>query len=182
MFFERLSAATQISAGTQDSNGGNNFSLILVLLVAAGALIYLVFKMVSSKRIKGPRKKAEWKPVITADEVVAKRFQPTKVRAGYDQDEVDQFLDRAVQELQRLQAENEGLQRLQLDPLSPPVFMTDPLLTPDQVIQQRFQETKFRAGYTQDEVDDFVDKIVHGLRDFTARNAEIRGRISGNIR
>ena len=176
MFFERLSAATQ------DSNEGNNFSLILVLLVAAGALVYLVFKLVSSKRPKGPRKKAEWKPVITADEVVAKRFQPTKVRAGYDQDEVDQLLDRAVQELQRLQAENEGLQRLQLDPLSPPVFMTDPLLTPDQVTQQRFQQTKFRDGYSQDEVDDFLDKIVLGLRTWTARNGEMRGRISGNIR
>ena len=127
-------------------------------------------------------RKAEWKPVITAEEVVAKRFQPTKVRVGYDQDEVDQFLDRAVQELQRLQAENEGLQRQQLDPLSLPVFMTDSLLTPDQVIQQRFQETKIRAGYTQDEVDDFLDKIVHGLRNWTARNEENRDRISGNNR
>ncbi|KQS08212.1 DivIVA domain-containing protein [Curtobacterium sp. MCLR17_007] len=51
---------------------------------------------------------------LTPEDVVNKRFQPTKFREGYDQDEVDDFLDEVVVELRRLTAENEELrQRLQ---------------------------------------------------------------------
>ncbi|PCN46616.1 cell division protein [Curtobacterium sp. 'Ferrero'] len=51
---------------------------------------------------------------MTPEDVVNKRFQPTKFREGYDQDEVDDFLDEVVVELRRLTAENEELrQRLQ---------------------------------------------------------------------
>jgi DivIVA domain-containing protein len=32
---------------------------------------------------------------LTPEDVVNKRFQPTKFREGYDQDEVDDFLDRS---------------------------------------------------------------------------------------
>jgi len=46
---------------------------------------------------------------LTPDEVVNKTFQPTKFREGYDQDEVDDFLDEVVGELRRLLAENEDL-------------------------------------------------------------------------
>lgn len=43
-------------------------------------------------------------------------------------------------------------------------------LTPEDVINKRFQPTKFREGYDQDEVDDFLDEIVLELR---ALNQEI---------
>ena len=46
---------------------------------------------------------------LTPEEVVNKRFQPTKFREGYDQDEVDDFLDEVVTELRRLTEENEAL-------------------------------------------------------------------------
>lgn len=46
---------------------------------------------------------------LTPEDVVNKRFQPTKFREGYDQDEVDDFLDDIVIELRRLNAENEDL-------------------------------------------------------------------------
>jgi DivIVA domain-containing protein len=46
---------------------------------------------------------------LTPEDVVNKRFQPTKFREGYDQDEVDDFLDDVVNELRRLTAENEDL-------------------------------------------------------------------------
>ena len=50
---------------------------------------------------------------LTPEDVVNKRFQPTKFREGYDQDEVDDFLDEVVVELRRLNQENEELsQRL----------------------------------------------------------------------
>lgn len=46
---------------------------------------------------------------LTPEDVVNKKFQPTKFREGYDQDEVDDFLDEIVVELRRLGAENDEL-------------------------------------------------------------------------
>ena len=46
---------------------------------------------------------------LTPEEVVNKRFQSTKFREGYDQDEVDDFLDEVVAEMRRLVEENESL-------------------------------------------------------------------------
>jgi len=48
---------------------------------------------------------------LTPEDVVNKRFQPTKFREGYDQDEVDDFLDEVVVELRRLNQENEELRQ-----------------------------------------------------------------------
>src|SRR3954454_20244591 len=48
---------------------------------------------------------------LTPEDVVNKRFQPTKFREGYDQDEVDDFLDEVVVELRRLGQENEDLRQ-----------------------------------------------------------------------
>lgn len=46
---------------------------------------------------------------LTAEDIVNKRFQSTKFREGYDQDEVDDFLDEVVVEMRRVLAENEDL-------------------------------------------------------------------------
>lgn len=46
---------------------------------------------------------------LTPEDVVNKRFQSTKFRDGYDQDEVDDFLDEVVVEMRRLVEENESL-------------------------------------------------------------------------
>ena len=48
---------------------------------------------------------------LTPEDVVNKRFNPTKFREGYDQDEVDDFLDEVVVELRRLGQENEELRQ-----------------------------------------------------------------------
>lgn len=48
---------------------------------------------------------------LTPEDVVNKRFQPTKFREGYDQDEVDDFLDEIVVELRRLHQENDELRK-----------------------------------------------------------------------
>ncbi|MGN6126612.1 MAG: DivIVA domain-containing protein, partial [Humibacter sp.] len=48
---------------------------------------------------------------LTPEDVVNKRFQPTKFREGYDQDEVDDFLDEVVVELRRLGQENDELKQ-----------------------------------------------------------------------
>jgi len=70
---------------------------------------------------------------LTPEDVVNKRFQPTKFREGYDQDEVDDFLDEVVVELRRLTAENDELrQRLQAAESAPkPAQDEQPAPTPE---------------------------------------------------
>lgn len=51
-------------------------------------------------------------------------------------------------------------------------------LTPEDVVNKRFQATKFREGYDQDEVDDFLDEVVVELRRLTQENEELRQRAS----
>ncbi|MDQ6739554.1 MAG: DivIVA domain-containing protein [Actinomycetota bacterium] len=51
-------------------------------------------------------------------------------------------------------------------------------LTPEDVVNKRFQPTKFREGYDQDEVDDFLDEIVVELRRLTQENEELRKKLS----
>ncbi|WAB81355.1 DivIVA domain-containing protein [Microcella daejeonensis] len=50
-------------------------------------------------------------------------------------------------------------------------------LTPEDVVNKRFQSTKFREGYDQDEVDDFLDEIVVELRRLNQENEELRQRL-----
>ena len=51
-------------------------------------------------------------------------------------------------------------------------------LTPEDVVNKRFQSTKFREGYDQDEVDDFLDEVVVELRRLTQDNEELRARLA----
>lgn len=51
-------------------------------------------------------------------------------------------------------------------------------LTPEDVVNKRFQPTKFREGYDQDEVDDFLDEVVVELRRLGQENEELRQRLS----
>jgi DivIVA domain-containing protein len=50
-------------------------------------------------------------------------------------------------------------------------------LTPEDVVNKRFQPTKFREGYDQDEVDDFLDEIVAEMRRLTQENEDLRQRL-----
>ena len=43
------------------------------------------------------------------------------------------------------------------------------LLTADDVLNKKFQATKFREGYEQDEVDEFLDKVVEAMRQLGLR-------------
>lgn len=60
-------------------------------------------------------------------------------------------------------------------------------LTPEDVVNKQFQQTKFREGYDQDEVDDFLDEVVVELRrllqentELKAENAELKARLEGS--
>ncbi|HEX2806123.1 MAG TPA: DivIVA domain-containing protein [Kineosporiaceae bacterium] len=50
-------------------------------------------------------------------------------------------------------------------------------LTPEDVVNKRFQATKFREGYDQDEVDDFLDEVVNELRRLTDENEDLRQKL-----
>ncbi|WP_432541202.1 DivIVA domain-containing protein [Kineococcus sp. SYSU DK002] len=51
-------------------------------------------------------------------------------------------------------------------------------LTPEDVVEKRFNPTRVREGYAQDEVDDFLDEVVAELRRLNGENAELRGQLS----
>lgn len=51
-------------------------------------------------------------------------------------------------------------------------------LTPEDVVNKRFQATKFREGYDQDEVDDFLDEVVNELRRLNEENDELRTKLT----
>ena len=50
-------------------------------------------------------------------------------------------------------------------------------LTADDVLNKKFQPTKFREGYDQDEVDEFLDHLVEALRDLENENAELKAKL-----
>ncbi|MGV8911101.1 MAG: DivIVA domain-containing protein [Rhodoglobus sp.] len=51
-------------------------------------------------------------------------------------------------------------------------------LTPEDVVNKRFESTKFREGYDQDDVDDFLDEVVVELRRLNHENEELRQRLT----
>lgn len=51
-------------------------------------------------------------------------------------------------------------------------------LTPEDVVNKRFESTKFREGYDQDDVDDFLDEVVVELRRLNQENEELRQRLT----
>jgi DivIVA domain-containing protein len=51
-------------------------------------------------------------------------------------------------------------------------------LTPEDVVNKQFQQTKFREGYDQDEVDDFLDEVVVELRRLIQENQDLQERLS----
>ncbi|HEY0216515.1 MAG TPA: DivIVA domain-containing protein [Cellulomonas sp.] len=52
------------------------------------------------------------------------------------------------------------------------------LLTADDVLNKKFQATKFREGYDQDEVDDFLDEVVNTLRETQAENDDLKTKLA----
>ncbi|RMI09001.1 DivIVA domain-containing protein [Cellulomonas triticagri] len=52
------------------------------------------------------------------------------------------------------------------------------LLTADDVLNKKFQATKFREGYDQDEVDDFLDEVVNTLRETQGENEDLKSKLA----
>lgn len=176
MFMEKVSELAQ-----QDTEPGGSFLLWLGVAAGVVALIFVLSKTMKSKGASGTKSGAEFRPSLTAEDVEAVRFQPPKLgERGYEPEQVGQLLDQAVRELRRLADENRRLQLKKSDPLSQPVLLDNPVLTPDQVVNQKFSTMRFPKGCSPSKVDDFLDRIVVGLRQWNAANEQLRSEISGN--
>ncbi len=92
---------------------------------------------------------------MRAQDVADKRFMPTKFRNGYDQQEVDDLLARIQVTLTVVEGSPV--------PTTGPLATAKPLRAAD-VKSARFRATKWREGYDQDQVDDFLDDVVNELR------------------
>jgi DivIVA domain-containing protein len=82
---------------------------------------------------------------LTASDVERARFRATKFREGYDQDEVDDYLDRVVQTLRGEASDAVALRA-------------------EDVARARFTLTKLREGYDQQAVDSFLADVAAELR------------------
>ena len=51
------------------------------------------------------------------------------------------------------------------------------LLTADDVLNKKFQATKFREGYEQDEVDEFLDEVVEAMLQLESENADLKAKL-----
>jgi DivIVA domain-containing protein len=131
--------------------------------------------------------------VLTPADVRNTQFTTTRLRPGYDQEEVDAFLDRADAGLDRLIRDNEeirakiteiqyGGRGLATAPV-PPLPGTAGLpgttgLTPADVRSAQFAVTRRRPGYDQREVDAFLARTEAELDRLTRENEELRAQFT----
>ena len=86
------------------------------------------------------------------------RFHATKFRVGYDEDEVDSYLDRISADLAaRWVVVDAGYERA--GSMRPPVLW----LTAAAVSAQTFPQTKFRQGYRVEDVDQLMERAADSL-------------------
>lgn len=81
---------------------------------------------------------------MRSEDVINEQFRATKYAVGYDQFEVDSFLDRAAQALYRYETGEAAGHSL----------------TASQVEDVKFESTRFTAGYDPREVDEFLDRLA----------------------
>jgi DivIVA domain-containing protein len=119
---------------------------------------------------------------LTPADMRMKHFGTTRLRPGYDELDVDAFLDKAEAELSRLIRENNGLRakltefpRGQPDlPATAPAY---PLL-PEAVRAKRFRGTRLRPGYVTDEVHAFLDEVATELGRQIQENQDLRAKLA----
>jgi len=88
---------------------------------------------------------------VLAEWVETSRFSGTRLRPGYDQEEVDAFLDAIHDSFLGVRA---------------------PSLTPDQIRAMQFSTTHLRPGYDEEEVDAFLDEAESRLAAQVAQSGE----------
>ncbi|SBW19044.1 hypothetical protein FDG2_0934 [Candidatus Protofrankia californiensis] len=108
-------------------------------------------------------------PGITGSEVKEKSFTGTRFRSGYDIAQVDAFLDTVSRELDRLQAMVGSAQ----DGRPAASASHAVSLVPRDISDARFDTTWLTGGYSEYEVDDFLDFLERELtrvQDYLSRD------------
>ena len=103
--------------------------------------------------------------LLTSDDVPNVKFEITRRREGYVQDEVDEFLDEVTTTLRGLE------ERLGMGPGATTGSHQEAeiLLTSQDVRNIRFKTSKFREGYEQPDVDAFLDTVAATMETMEAR-------------
>jgi len=101
---------------------------------------------------------------LTSDDVLNVKFQVSSFKEGYNQDEVDEFLDEVTTTMRGLE-ERLGALR---EPASPSHRRAEILLTSGNVRSIRFSTTRW-SGYHIDEVDAFLAQVVAAMETLEAQ-------------
>lgn len=110
--------------------------------------------------------------MLTPADVRSTRFTTTWLLPGYDQAEVDAFLDRTETGLDRLIRENEELR-------GGSTGIQPGGLTSADVRSAKFAVTRRRPGYDQREVDAFLARTEAEVDRLMRENEELGGRLTG---
>lgn len=86
-----------------------------------------------------------------SEDVAHERFRTTRLQPGYDQREVDTFLDSAAEALQALERRDADATGL---------AATNVTFGSAAVASVRFTSTRYREGYHPADVDEFLDRLA----------------------
>lgn len=86
---------------------------------------------------------------MRSEDVLNEQFRATKYTVGYDQQEVDHFLDRVIDTLRTYE---DGA-------------IPDQPLTAQHVHSVRFAPTRYREGYEPQDVDRFLERLAEAFQD-----------------
>lgn len=117
--------------------------------------------------------------MLTPADINQMRFGTTRLREGYDQDEVDNFLDRVAEDYQRLVAEvnrlnseNATLRKLSRPPASEaPTVMQAPVAAPPSAVAEKLLQAAEQAA--QQHEAEAKAKAEEMVREAGARGAKI---------
>ena len=102
--------------------------------------------------------------LLTADDVLNVKFQVSSFKEGYNQDEVDEFLDEITTTMRELE-ERLGTSRGSSDPSH---RRAESLLTSEAIRNIRFSTTRW-SGYRIDQVDAFLAQVVSTMEALEAQ-------------
>ena len=102
--------------------------------------------------------------LITASDVMRAQFRTTVMRPGYDEEEVDAFLDEIAETLRELgcaaavaHREAQRHEYFRREAAPKPREPVSPRMRPEDIRNKGFHTTRLRIGYSEEEVDAFLD-------------------------
>ena len=96
---------------------------------------------------------------LRSDDVRNEQFRSTKYSVGYDQQEVDQFLDRVVDTLSHYEAG-----------ATPAAELGASHVSASKIAEVQFAPTRYRQGYDPQDVDQFLDRLAVAFQRYEAEH------------